>query len=59
MEQLDINLSVRDTTEDFSLLRRALVRGLFQNTARRQPDGKFRMYSTGQVWLWICRKMIA
>lgn len=63
MHQLGVNLNVRDDTEDFSLLRRALVKGLFQNTARRQPDGRYRLYSTLQVslfqmciLLWQCRR---
>lgn len=63
LDQLGVNLSVRDDTEDFSLLRRALVTGLFQNTARRQPDGRYRLYSTSQVsliqmcmLLWLCAR---
>lgn len=47
--QLGVSMNGGEDSEDHSLLRRALLKGLFQNTARRQPDGRYRLYSTSQV----------
>lgn len=50
LSNLGIRMTAPDDSEDQSQLRRALVKGLFHNTARRQPDGRYRLYSTSQVW---------
>eukprot|EP00892_Ulva_mutabilis_P000226 jgi/Ulvmu1/10203/UM060_0003.1 len=48
LKELGLDMTVCEDTEDYLMLRRAVLKGLFQNTARRQPDGRYRMYSTSQ-----------
>lgn len=49
MEALGIPLGEADHSDDsHESLRQALIAGLFLNAARRQPDGRYRVLSSGQ-----------
>jgi HrpA-like RNA helicase len=49
LQQMGVDLKRDDDTEEYPSLRRALLKGLFHNTARRNTGkGGYRLYGSGQ-----------
>lgn len=45
----ELSLDLHSCGDDLTALRKALTAGLFCNAARRQPDGQYRVLTSGQL----------